>query len=249
MSIFDFITQDEIDDLPEDPSLAFMSFVQHAQRRLAVLTDRLDASDETGWHKLQDVRYGFQNVIVAAAKRFRIEPFLNSVVPQRQHFNRSDEDYRQFVADLDHYMTQLVLDSSMRSRRDSVFIAPPVKDKIRKYLHGLKTAVDQSNFPASKRAALLEKLAEFERDLEKQRLSLIAVTRFMLGVMVIPGGAWASWEVVSKLTTSILQVVAEAKSVDDENRSLPPSEAPAVLLPPRRSEPRPTNELDDDVPF
>lgn len=44
MSIFKFVTQDELDDLPEDPQLAFATLVNHAQRRfadiLSMLADR-----------------------------------------------------------------------------------------------------------------------------------------------------------------------------------------------------------------
>jgi hypothetical protein len=54
MLIFDLITQEEIDDLPDDdPQAAFMTFVRIAQRRLGEQTAKLDPTDqyELGIHK------------------------------------------------------------------------------------------------------------------------------------------------------------------------------------------------------
>ncbi|HWF63601.1 MAG TPA: hypothetical protein VN685_03200 [Rhizomicrobium sp.] len=254
MNIFDFITQDELDDLPEDSSAAFISFVRHAQRRLDVKMKELDGSDQNDWHIAEQARYGFTNVVVAAARRFEIEPFASQHLPRAEKF--SGDDYQQFKADLDHYLTQMLLDNAIRGKRDSVSISPIEKDRIRSYLHGLKTAIDSSNFSESKRTSLLEKLAEFERELDKRRMSLFAVTRLTFEILAVPGGLWASYEVAAKLITNINQVVGEAKAVDNENRLLALPEAPRALLPPRpidvpatKSELFKRDEMDDEIPF
>jgi hypothetical protein len=55
MHIFDFITQDEIEDLPDDdPQAAFVTFVRIAQRRLGDHTAKIDASDEPGWREPEE---------------------------------------------------------------------------------------------------------------------------------------------------------------------------------------------------
>lgn len=250
MNIFDFITQDEIDELPEDSAAAFMTFVRHAQRRLADRTQELNGSHEDEWRLVEEARYGFQNVTIAAAKRFGIEPFASMSMPLLEKYNKKNDDYRQFIANLDHYMTQLVLDSGVRGKRESVLLALAVKDKIRSYLHGLRTVIDQAEFTDSKRAVLLEKLAEFERELEKRRLNLLAVTRFVIEILAIPGALWASYEVTAKLTSNILQAVGEAKAADDENRQLPPFEKPFALLPPRKKdEDFAAGDPDEEIPF
>lgn len=248
MNIFDFITQDEIEDLPEDPAMAFLEFVRIAQQRLSERTGELDARSEEDWYLLEEARYGFQNVVVAAGKRFGIEPFASLSMPRFDAYNKNKDDYKQFRADLDHYTTQILLDTSIRGRRDSVFIDPNVKDRIRSYLHGLRTAVGQSNFGSSKREMLLKKLEEFERALDKDRLNLVAVTRLVISILAVPGSLWGSYEVVTKLTTNILQVVGEAKSADDERRQLPPADKPAALSPPR-IESESKDEFDDEIPF
>ena len=254
MNIFDFVTQDEMDDLPEEPQMAFMEFVRHAQNRLNERTKELDTDDQAQWQLLEEARYGFMNVVIAAAKRYGIEPFVSMQVPRFDKFGF--EVHRQFKADLDHYLTQLVLDNSIRKKRDSVLIPPETKDKIRKYLHALKSEIDKADLTDAKRSALLDKLATFEKELDKKRLSLLAVTTLAMSILAAPGGIWASYEIVAKLTQNVLQTVGEAKAADDEIRKLPSSEKPKQLLPPREDlslpEPPPSfrrDEMDEEIPF
>ena len=166
--------------------------------------------------------------------------------------------HRQFNADLDFYMTQLLVGHAIEGKRDSVSLAPKVKDSIRAYVHGLRQAVDNATFDDSKRAALHKRLAEFEAELDKSRLSLLAVARLAVSIALVPGGLRATTEVVTKLTANLWQVVAQAKAADDENRWLPPTKPRVALMPPRREdEPNKpksrgvslAEELDDEIPF
>jgi hypothetical protein len=64
MIIFDFITQEEIDDLPDDdPQAAFVRFVRIAQRRLGERTTQIDPNDQSGWEELNEARHGFMNAL------------------------------------------------------------------------------------------------------------------------------------------------------------------------------------------
>jgi hypothetical protein len=82
MMIFDFITQDEMDDLSDDdPQEAFTRFVEIARRRLADHMGSL-GDDEAGWHQRNEAEHGFMNVVIAAAKRFEIDPLASLVVPK-----------------------------------------------------------------------------------------------------------------------------------------------------------------------
>jgi hypothetical protein len=117
--------------------------------------------------------------------------------------------------------------------------------------------VDASNLNDAKKALLQEKLAEFERELEKRRLSLLAVTKVTIAILALPGSVWASADIVHKLTSNVLQIVGEAKAVDDENRLLAAPEPMKALLPPRTqiAAPKshgfgtPSRDLDDEIPF
>jgi hypothetical protein len=248
VNIFDFITQEEIEELPEDPHLAFTTFVSHAARRLSQRTEHLDnANEQENYYLLEEARHGFMNVVVAAAKKYKIEPFASMDVPTHKEFDTNT--HRDFKSDLDHYMTQLLLDNVVRERSNSVALAPKAKDRIRSHIHGLKTCIDNAELNDAKRAALLKKLAEFEAELDKKRLSLLAVTRITLEILALPGGVWATADMVAKLTTNVLEVVAEAKAAEDEARQLAPTSPPMRLSAPRREVPTYSDDLDDDIPF
>ena len=257
MNFFDLITREELDDAPDDPQLAFTQLVGCAERRLADYTNKFD-DDRDSWQAIEEARHGFMNVVIGLAKAYKVEPFASLEVPRCDTFDINV--HRQFKADLDHYMTQLLVNNSIKGKRDSVQIAPKVKDKIRSYVHGLKTAIDEANITESKRASLHKKLSEFEAELDKQRLSLLAVTKLVIVILAVPGSLWGSYEVVTKLTNNVLQAIGEAKTVEDENRLLPDTKPPARLLPPRKDDnalkPRTEKgakgspaDLDDEIPF
>jgi hypothetical protein len=222
MNIFDFITPEEIDDLPDDdPHAAFVTFVRTAQQRLGERAAKIDHTDQAGWEELSEARHGFMNVVVAAAKKYEIEPFASLSVPRVGNF--SSEEHTQFKADLDHYMTQLLLDNSSRTKRDSILITPEVKASIRTYVFHLRKLIEEStDIDEAKRTILLRRLTDFEAELEKKRLNLMAVTIVAITLASAPGGVWASADIANKLLTNILRVVGEAKIADEAARRLPP---------------------------
>jgi hypothetical protein len=258
MDFFDFITQDEIDDLPhDDPRAAFVAFTRIAHRRLGDRLKELDKSrdSELAWREGNDAKQGFMNVVIAAAKKYQIEPFATMDVPKRRNFD-SDE-YMQLRADLDHYVTQLVLDNSARGRRDSVLITPELKSSIKTYVHHLRELIQHSeDLDPSKREVLLRRLSDFEAELEKKRLNLLAVSLLAITLASAPGGVWSSVDAANKLIGQIMRLVGDAKTADDSTRRLPSAETPLAITAPRKPEPEPDltsksrrGDLDDEIPF
>ena len=257
MTILNFVTQDELDNLSEDPRVAFMELINHAQRRLSDQTSKLDPDNQYEWNKKFDLEKSFMNNVVAAGKSYEVEPFMSMEVPKHQSFNNSD--YEQFKSDLDHYITQLVLSNSLRARNNSVKILPHSKEKIQTYVHGLKDCIAKSNMQDSMRKNLLAKLEEFEKELNKPRTNFLALSLVTIALIGAPGGTWASVEVANKLVTNIIQVFAEAKQVEDETRRIGPEASPKALSAPRplkdQADKRPSwqpstsGDMDDDIPF
>lgn len=258
MGLYDFFTQEELDDLPhEDGPRAFSAFVKHAYSKLSMSSRQIDTSEQSGWRELEDLRHSYMNIVVAASKRYKIEPFASMSVPKMDDFG--DRDYRQFASELDHYITQLVIDNSVRDSRDLVPVPEKSKEKIRNYIRNLREYVEKADITDAKRSKLLERLDEFEKELEKRRLSVTAVGRLIIAIAVVPGGLWQSAEIVAKLANNIVEVVAEAQIADEETKILPAIIEPARLSPPREENrntraARPatgfdTGSIDDDIPF
>jgi len=255
MTILNFVTQDELDNLSEDPPMAFMELVNHAQRRLSEQTSKLDFDNQYELAKKFDLERSFMNVVVAAGKRLEIQPFSSIEIPRHQNFANSD--YNQFISDLDHYVTQLILDNSIRGKKLSVEILPQSKDQIRSYVHGLKECIEKANMQASKKKALLDKLEEFEKELEKRRMSFVSLSMLAISIIGAPGATWASVDIAHRLINNITQVFAEAKQTEDQTRRIGPQATPKALSPPRSPESKTDKhslwqeggDLDDEIPF
>jgi hypothetical protein len=246
MMIFDFITQDEMDDLPDDdPQEAFTQFVEIARRRLADYTAAL-GEEEEDWRQRNEAQHGFMNVVIAAAKRFEIQPLATLRVPRATKF--SSDVYREFRSDLDHYLTQLLLGNSARAKRDSVLLAPEFKSTIRTYVFNLRELIENNkDISEAKRHELLKRLSEFEAELDKKRLNLLAVTALAITLLGAPGALASSVDIASKLVTNILRTVGEAKLHDDATRRLPSAAPPLAITGPRPTELQ--SNFDDDIPF
>lgn len=258
MTILNFVTQEQLDSLDmDDPQSAFMNLVNFAQRSFSAQTSKLDLDERNDYEKREEIRYSFMNVIAASGKRLEIEPFFSMNVPRYSSFN--DGEFRDFKHDLDNYVTQIMLDNSMKSRKNSVEILPQSKDKIRSYVHGLRDCIEKSNMQGAKRKTLLDKLDAFEKELEKRRINILAVALVSFEVLGIPGSVWGSIDIVHKLVNSVMQEVAEAKVTEEQTRSIAAPSAPKALLPPRAEDKKastpawqkktPTPDLDEEIPF
>lgn len=248
MNIYGFITLDETNDLPEDSRVAFAKFVEIAYQRFSGYVQQYESQE--AWNSLEDLRHSFMNVTLAAASQYNISEFVRYTLPSADNFDLSN--FRDYIATLDHFTTQIAIDNSRRSRKESIGITEPVRDKIRSYCYHLREFIENSDIPEPKRSSLLQRLNDFEQELQKKRLSLLSVAALAIYIATIPGGVGGTVEVANRVLSQILSVVGEAKELEDQLRKLPPTAPPAALSPPRKSEPAPSKyaaDLDDDLPF
>jgi hypothetical protein len=234
MSLFEILNHDFVDDLPEDPRLAFSKIVQEVNAYLARKRSEVDETESASWYVYETAEHSAMNVIIASAKRLGIAPFDTLEVPIRTRF--ATNDFAQFKTDLDHYLVQMLLDNSIRSRIDRIEASETHRDAVRKYLNAIKTHIEQADMTDGKRAKLMDKLAEFEAELQKSRLPVFAIARVLMELLSLSCNvlALSDSQTFQRLVSQAFYAVAVAKSVDDERRQLPPTEPPAMLMPPRR---------------
>jgi hypothetical protein len=181
------------------------------------------------------------------------------VVPPRKGFG--SEDFTEFKVDLDHYAAQLLLDNSIRSKRDAVAIEPKIKDRLRQHVHGIKTLIDQADIPEPRRAVLHKRIADFEAALEKPRVNVVTLAKAMVAILASAASVTQLVDspAMNKLVGTIMVTIGQAKAIDEEKRELPPIQPPQPLLPPRPEDyvaesPKgrgnaSTASLDDEIPF
>jgi hypothetical protein len=251
MDFFDFIRPEELDDLPEDPHTAFIAFVRLAEGRLTARLREIGPSDQDTYEQIDDARYGFQNVVLGAAKKFEIEPFASLEMPTLK--NHNNENYRQFRADLTHYITQIMLTTADRDRSTSVPLLDNTRQSIATYVVHLREAIDHTDLPDKKKANLHKLLDSFEKELERKRVRFVVVAQVVMAVLAAPGALVGSYDAVVRITNAIMREIGEAKVADDQQRKIS-FEEPVALLPPRKEkvERRASfsrGEMDDEIPF
>lgn len=253
MDFWDFVTNDELDELPEDSDAAFIAFVRIAEARLKERLKELGQRDQHNYDEIDDARYGFHNVVLSAAKKFGIEPFSSLQMPMFEDHN--DARYRQFRHDLTHYITQLMLTTAERDRSNSVPLLDTTRQKLETYIFHLRDAIKNSNLPDSKKDGLYKKLDALERELGRKRLRFIIVAGIVMHILTAPGELNASYDAVVRLTNNIMREIGLAKEADNEQRRIS-HEEPVALLPPRPTVPKTKTaasfdrgEMDDEIPF
>lgn len=144
------------------------------------------------------------------------------------------------------------------SRRESVGLSEEARTSIRTKLYYLREAIEKSDYDVRAKARLRARLDEFEKDLKKRRINYVAVARFAIEVIALPGALSSSYDITAKLVNQIIQTIGEEKISEDERRRLPPVEKPAALIPPRAEEKKKSEpdfgrafsrDLDDEIPF
>jgi hypothetical protein len=259
MSVMEILTEEFLAELPDDPQAAFGMVLRRADAYVAEALQAVDETENNSWRTYETAQHTAMNTIIAVAKRYEIQPFASMVVPPRKGFG--SEQFTEFKVDLDHYAAQLVLDNSIRSKRDAVAIEPKVKDRLRQHVHGIKTLIDQADMPEPRRAVLHKRIAAFEAALEKPRVNVVMLAGAM--VAILAGAAnvaeLADSQTMQKLVATIMATIGQAKAIDEEKRELPPVQPTQPLLPPRPADhvagpPKARHDtfagdLDDEIPF
>ncbi|MFP1132869.1 hypothetical protein [Asticcacaulis sp. W401b] len=266
MSLTEFITLQEISQLPPDPHLAFAHFVQIVESSLERKMKELDDNSQSGWELMSDVRHSFMNHIIAAAKRYRIRPIMGIELPKHNDFDY--QNWRQFKSDLDHYVTQILLNDPEVEIEKSVALTPEIKSNIRSYIVAMKGEVDRANLSDDLRDKMLKKLREFEDLLEERRISFLAVTGIIMTILGVPGSLYASYDIVTKLSANIFSEMGKAKAIEAESRAIAIAQYEPILIAPRSvdtgyialedagcdnavrvNSSSKTFDLDDEIPF
>ena len=120
-----------MDALPEDDREAFSAIVRRGFTYLREQAEFINENESSSWNEYRGKEHSVMNVILSSARRLSIKPFDTMAVPLKSGFN--DKDFEQFKSDIDHYMTDMLLDNTIRRRRDSVPVDQKSKDRIRSW--------------------------------------------------------------------------------------------------------------------
>ena len=234
MTLTEFISLEQIAKLPQDPYFAFAQFVEITSTALEKKMKELDDNSQSSWELMADARHSFMNHVIAAAKRYRIRDIMNIEVPQHDEFDH--RNWRQFKSDLDHYVTQLLLNDPAIELEGSVALTPSLKENLRTYVVAIKTEIDRAEMPDDLRRNLLKRISEFEALLDERRINYLAVAGVIMTILGVPGSVYASYDIVTKLSANIFSEIGKAKAAEQGQRGVAFVAYEPLLLPPRKTE-------------
>jgi hypothetical protein len=249
MNLFDFFKPEDFEALPEDPQQRFIELVRIADKKLSIVTTQ-NASEP---YMVANANYGYQNIIIAAAKQLHIEGISDFYIPTAENYN--DDSYRQFRADLNFYLTQMMLGGVEVDRANSVPLREETKQSIRTYIAHLRIAIDATEMAQEKRDRLHKKLDLLENELNRRRVRYTVIAGTLLTILGAPGALMGTYDAVVRVTNKIMHELALAKAADDEQRSVsavkqvqlsPPKRPDAARVEPPQFD---GQELEDEIPF
>jgi chromosome segregation ATPase len=241
-----YITDDELDQLPDDPLLRFVGIEKIVRERYEAAANRLDQED-TGVHLMR--RY--MSLVLPAAKRYN--------VPGLQEWRRpstsedSWEYYSGFFADVDYATTDIRLQRAERLKISSVKLDAATKIKLRHLTTEIRETVDKLDVSVRKKERLYERLAELDAEINRDRTRYEAIAAMLIEACDDAGEAAKRLEPVVRLVERVGAAIGVAKRDEDAQARLPPP-ADRKRIEDKTVKPK-TNggnfdkQLDDEIPF
>jgi hypothetical protein len=233
------ITDEEIEQLPEDPDLAFVEFEKIMRERTS--NKVAEVSDRDTYGSVDVFYLEYINKVLAAARAYKIDGLKEWEVPVVN--SNCWEAYRQFSNDVDFFTMQIRIGHAGRNRQNSVGLDGNTKAKIHTYVQKIRIVLEKAELPEVKRDLLFAKLDAFVVEVDKARTSLQSVASVYLTVCTVIGEGFNKLEPVRRFINSIATLIGNAKGAEDSLRALPSSTKQLEL--PRKQLPPP----DDDRPF
>ena len=157
----------------------------------------------------------------------------------------SEETFRNFISDVDRYVTRARIAQGRRNRGYSVAFDSIAKKKIGHYLSQIRDIIDAADLDDRKKEALYARITALQTEIDRSRTRFEAFGAYVIEAAGILGEAGKR---IEPLTDAIAKVFGIAKSHEDAIQSLPKPPDLKKLNPPDQ-EPQEAPPIDDDIPF
>lgn len=235
-----FLRPSDYENLPDDDHDAFVALEAIARARL----HETETDQYENLSHYETMRY--MNEITALAEHFG----LSGITYNEDNENHFDE-YAKFTRKVEYQAAQIMVRVARRNRKNSVEITGADRMRIQHQVSRLRDEVENSAIPASRKRALLDRIADFEAELAKQRFDYLKAAMVAALVTAAANDFVGTLKDAPEVIQSITKVLTEADMTGLEYRmSLPPT-TPVRALPDLRAtrSPVPEKPFDDDVPF
>jgi hypothetical protein len=228
-----------IEDLPDDPELAFAELVSRYSDTLALAVGRPFYSD----HYTDCMEYLVK--VTSAARACELD-----ILAKWQVFGYDDDFEHQFLlfrSEVNHYLNIIRIKHTRRSNANGVRLTPHEKEVLHGYIEKMRQIIASSNLPDDRKERIYEVLTSLALEVSRDRTRFERVTECVMKLSGLSKHAAeegvAPW---AKLLLPFFGVLDEAKQ--DERQRLPKPEERKTLPPPNDPNVYSTSSA-DDVPF
>lgn len=238
------VTEEEFDNLPEQPERRFLALEQICRARLYQ-----QISSETSEYFDQTVRLQYMRMISAAAEELNIPD-----IHINEHYQRLVDGFDDFLSDVVYVTTKLRLRTAGARDPHSVQLTPRTKGRIELQVRRLRAVIESSDLPDEKKRSLLERLDELSAEMNKPRVKYGVVMAIIaaLSIGVTQGTSFLA-DAPDALTTitSLIGADKEAENAERTRLEGAKSEVKSLPAPTVRSDrEREFDPVgDEDIPF
>jgi hypothetical protein len=228
-----YITDDEIDGLPEDPEEAFVALERIAR-------GRFEDGVQENYNEYPELARWYMSVVLPAARQYGIDSLRG--------FRRPDDEaegqgaLRDFMGEVSHAVTELQLRIATRTRQYSVAFDQATKIKLRHLLGKIRETVDGLNVTSAKREALYRRINALQGEIDRERTRVEALAALAIEVS---DAAEPFVQQIERLT----QAFGLSKRSEDEQRRLPAPKESKRISPPKAMRQTLEDALDEEIPF
>lgn len=231
---------DDFSELPEDPEQAFLLLEDRFRRECE------EACNEAREHDNVSVFYTdyIAQVLGAAEELGLVEAaFGTKELPSIETVDF--QAYQNFSKRVKHYRTRLEIRHGRRSQGYSVQFDAAAKAKVHHLLEQVRAIFDKIEIDESKREALLSRLNDLKKEVDRRRTRFDAYAALAIEVAEVTGGVVERSKILEVLD-SIAKLFGVAKK-EEATRRLPPPSKPKQIE--HRKSSTDKSSVEDDIPF
>ncbi|WP_149312369.1 hypothetical protein [Methylobacterium sp. P1-11] len=239
------ITDEEMEDLPADPELAFVAVEK-------ILRSKIEEHEFDARNNDLDpdpYRLEYMTRVLAAARAYNIDALSELKMPRASR-QSIYEFYAQFRNDVDFVTMQIRLNAQRINREGSVGLDPKAKSKIHHFIQQIRDEIEQSDLDIDKKESLLDALNAFAKEVDRTRTRMQVAMALWIAFASGVGSGFEKLKPVRDLLDSIARVMGNAKALEDHyTKKLPkPTDRKRLEPPPAPPAEPPAPEI-DDIPF
>lgn len=240
------LTEEQLDNLPEDPKLAFVEGNRMLHLQFANEKGDTFFQTETAYDEFHNGRFDYISYLLGIAKGCGLETVQDWKIPSFTDKEEVFSLYKAMTSTAKSYEAEIRIRNKGTNKKYSVELDLASKVKIRHLIEKIKPIIENAGLEEQKKNSLFNKLNNFLSDVDKNRTPLQNFCLVTLDIASTVGEVAKKLDPVRKLFDSIAGVLGEAKGTEDIILQLP---APYKRIAPPIQEQPVSETTDDEIPF